>query len=578
MRLQAQVRGAWEKSRHERLLSLTEALQNLESLSEDHQKKVLDDLRDQMEQTQPQELEDEQPDTILVLDPSATTAQDDLATPAQPTLGHFPESILPVEEPKAPKSDSVPSASISTSSAKTEEISVPQGLSDAEGSYVVSPSLTVDERPVAQDLPPSGDTIEENTPEQAGPLPKSIAPSLNDQTIAPDETIPTKDEPVPSPLESFVAPKVPAKPTTLRDASSSTQPSDLALSQDSAVSEPDRGGEQSTMGRDASPANEGAGLISQSVHSVEQAKPELDLPAGVNDNQHLSKVIRHLHKHYTRTSTTGADGLIHARPEEPDAVDLPAIPISKVQLKYTQEESKLWEQIVPTSGGANIDIARVVEQLKELASVELPQDEPEPEPAEQEAEQEVEQEGDEAAPISEQAATLEEQSGLMVASLMRRANPPTTLTYAESRLILEAMGVPCLESPMHYEAEALASSIVINGLADLVGSEDTDVLMYNAPLLRHMTNKKVPLQIIAPSTETGLGLSRSAFVDAAILMGTDFVRRLEKVGPATAYRLMDRHGSIERMLEEEPKFRPPDVADYLEQVGHSHAFASDKMA
>jgi flap endonuclease-1 len=90
--------------------------------------------------------------------------------------------------------------------------------------------------------------------------------------------------------------------------------------------------------------------------------------------------------------------------------------------------------------------------------------------------------------------------------------------------------------------------------------------MYNAPLLRHMTNSKVPLQIIPPSTEKGLGLTRSAFVDVAILMGTDFTRRLERVGPLTALSLMLKYGSIERMLEEESKFRPPDVADYLEQV------------
>jgi flap endonuclease-1 len=93
-----------------------------------------------------------------------------------------------------------------------------------------------------------------------------------------------------------------------------------------------------------------------------------------------------------------------------------------------------------------------------------------------------------------------------------------------------------------------------------------DVLLYNAPLLRHMTNSNVPLQIIPPSTETGLGLSRSAFVDTAILMGTDFTSRVKKIGPNTAFSLMLKHGSIERMLEEEPKFRPTDVADYLEQV------------
>lgn len=97
--------------------------------------------------------------------------------------------------------------------------------------------------------------------------------------------------------------------------------------------------------------------------------------------------------------------------------------------------------------------------------------------------------------------------------------------------------------------------------------------MYNAPLLRNMTNKKVPLQIIPPSTETGLGMSRSSFVDTAILMGTDFARRIKKIGPATALRLMRTHGSIERMLEEEPQLRPPNIAEYLEQVGHIHSHA-----
>ena len=95
--------------------------------------------------------------------------------------------------------------------------------------------------------------------------------------------------------------------------------------------------------------------------------------------------------------------------------------------------------------------------------------------------------------------------------------------------------------------------------------------MYNAPLLRHLTDRKVPLQIIPPSTEIGLGLTRSAFVDTAILMGTDFVRKLEGIGPMTAIRLMHKHGSIERMLEEEPKFRPADVAEYIDEVrDHLH--------
>ncbi|KAG6808507.1 hypothetical protein H0H93_016838, partial [Arthromyces matolae] len=64
-------------------------------------------------------------------------------------------------------------------------------------------------------------------------------------------------------------------------------------------------------------------------------------------------------------------------------------------------------------------------------------------------------------------------SDLMSASFERRMNPPTAQTYTESKEILQAMGVPCLETLGAYEAEALASSLVLNGHADYVISEDT---------------------------------------------------------------------------------------------------------
>lgn len=68
---------------------------------------------------------------------------------------------------------------------------------------------------------------------------------------------------------------------------------------------------------------------------------------------------------------------------------------------------------------------------------------------------------------------LEERSSYMSQSYNRRNNPPTAETYAECRLILEAMGVPCIEATGPYEAEAVASSIVVNGYGDYVVSEDS---------------------------------------------------------------------------------------------------------
>lgn len=68
---------------------------------------------------------------------------------------------------------------------------------------------------------------------------------------------------------------------------------------------------------------------------------------------------------------------------------------------------------------------------------------------------------------------LSRTSDIMYASFERRTNPPTAQTYNECKEIMQAMGVPCIESSGAFEAEALASSMVLNGLADYVVSEDT---------------------------------------------------------------------------------------------------------
>ncbi|THH00986.1 hypothetical protein EW026_g1620 [Hermanssonia centrifuga] len=71
------------------------------------------------------------------------------------------------------------------------------------------------------------------------------------------------------------------------------------------------------------------------------------------------------------------------------------------------------------------------------------------------------------------AIALAERSSLLSESYERRTNPPTTDTYNESLEILRAMGVPCLQCRGPFEAEALASSMVLQGYADYVATEDT---------------------------------------------------------------------------------------------------------
>jgi flap endonuclease-1 len=76
-------------------------------------------------------------------------------------------------------------------------------------------------------------------------------------------------------------------------------------------------------------------------------------------------------------------------------------------------------------------------------------------------------------PPEETLTELSYRAYVMSQSYERRNNPPTTQTYDESKELLRTMGVACIDTTGTYEAEALASSLVINGFADYVASEDT---------------------------------------------------------------------------------------------------------
>lgn len=75
--------------------------------------------------------------------------------------------------------------------------------------------------------------------------------------------------------------------------------------------------------------------------------------------------------------------------------------------------------------------------------------------------------------VSRMAESLEAKSSVLSESYMRRTHPPTAETYMQSKEILRAMGIPCIEPSGPYEAEALAAAVVLSDHADLVASEDT---------------------------------------------------------------------------------------------------------
>ncbi|KAJ7792408.1 hypothetical protein B0H14DRAFT_2931372, partial [Mycena olivaceomarginata] len=188
-----------------------------------------------------------------------------------------------------------------------------------------------------------------------------------------------------------------------------------------------------------------------------------------------------------------------------------AYSMTKGQIQLTTDEAKLWEELaVPNSPDELAPDREVEEKLAELSF----------------------------------------RANEMAQSYERRNNPPTAQTYEESKELLRTMGVPCIDTAGTYEAEALAASLVINGFADFVASEDTDVVIYEAPLIRNITNRHGPLMLLSGlEIRTAMELDRSSFIDFALLLGTDFSQRIKNVGPVRALKFIQQHKSIERVIE-----------------------------
>ena len=164
-----------------------------------------------------------------------------------------------------------------------------------------------------------------------------------------------------------------------------------------------------------------------------------------DDREGLAADISLLYTEYCK-SVPQLISLSSSRPPDATLPDVPPTPfpedeieaskveyaMSKSQMELVVEEAEFWEQLAQSvqTGGMGQSVARLAESLESKSSV-----------------------------LSE--------------SYMRRTHPPTTETYAESREILRAMGIPCVEPSGPYEAEALAASIVLHGHADFVASEDT---------------------------------------------------------------------------------------------------------
>jgi flap endonuclease-1 len=132
----------------------------------------------------------------------------------------------------------------------------------------------------------------------------------------------------------------------------------------------------------------------------------------------------------------------------------------------------------------------------------------------------------------------------------------------DAKLLLGFMGIPVVQAPS--EGEAQAAFLVRNNDAYAAGSQDYDALLFGASIVvrnlavtgkRKLPGKSVYVDVKPEIIELEKGLqaleiSREQLIDIAILVGTDYNEGIKGIGPKKALKLIRKHGSIERALDE----------------------------
>ena len=156
----------------------------------------------------------------------------------------------------------------------------------------------------------------------------------------------------------------------------------------------------------------------------------------------------------------------------------------------------------------------------------------------------------EAEKLAESAATREER--LMY---MRRTVRIDNYIVDSSKELLTAMGIPFFQAPA--EGEAQAARINADGLVYGAASQDYDTLLFGAGRLirnlnitnrKKVTGKGITTAVMPEIIESGdyvktLGISREQLVVLSLLVGTDYNRGVNGIGPKKALSLVKKEST-----------------------------------
>ena len=124
--------------------------------------------------------------------------------------------------------------------------------------------------------------------------------------------------------------------------------------------------------------------------------------------------------------------------------------------------------------------------------------------------------------------------------------------FGKLKELSQKIGLPTITA--RDEAEALASSLAIEGKIKSIWSSDTDTYAFGAPLIvKQFIHEDGTLKIesvYTPNIRESLEMDYHQFRDFCILLGTDFNDRIYKMGPVNSFKLIKKYGNLETMERE----------------------------
>ena len=136
-----------------------------------------------------------------------------------------------------------------------------------------------------------------------------------------------------------------------------------------------------------------------------------------------------------------------------------------------------------------------------------------------------------------------------------------TYMKEDAHRLLDLMGLPWVQAPS--EGEAQAAHMTRRGDADYCASQDYDSLLFGAPILlrnvtvsgrRKLPSKNVYIDVVPEvfvldKILKECEITYEQLIDVGILIGTDFnPDGIKGLGPKTALKLIQKHGTIENAL------------------------------